>query len=177
MKLHSIHIRTGSPEDNLLLAELGARTFHATFAKDNTPEDMTVYLAETFGPEQQATELADPATTFLIAEIDGKPAGYARLHTGPAPEMITGERPIEIARLYTDAQWIGGGVGAALMSAALDYARSNGNDTIWLGVWEHNERAITFYRKWKFTTVGEQPFRLGADIQRDYVMQRSLAEK
>jgi len=44
---------------------------------------------------------------------------------------------------------------------------------VWLGVWEHNPRAIAFYRKWGFEAVGEHVFVVGTDPQRDLVMTRS----
>lgn len=60
-KNDDITIRYGTPDDNHLLAELGARAFYETFAADNSPENMAAFLAETYGPEKQASELADPA--------------------------------------------------------------------------------------------------------------------
>jgi len=118
----AITIRTGTSTDNVLLAEMGARTFYDTFAKDNTPADIAAYLAASFSPAKQADELADPANTFLIAEIEGIPVGYVRLHLSPPSSAITGIQPIEIVRFYSDQQWIGHGVGAALMSACLGFA-------------------------------------------------------
>jgi hypothetical protein len=46
-------IRPGKAEDADLLAELGAVTFSETFAIDNTPENMSAYLASSFNPEQR----------------------------------------------------------------------------------------------------------------------------
>jgi len=70
-------IRHGNPADAALLAELGARTFSETFAPDNTPEDMTAYLASAFNPTQQAAELADPDCLFLIAETNSVVVRFA----------------------------------------------------------------------------------------------------
>jgi GNAT superfamily N-acetyltransferase len=157
-----------------LLARLGAQTFRDTFGPDNTAEDMTAYLAQAFGPEKQASELADPGTTFLVAEAKEEAVGYARLREGPAPEGILAGRPIEIARFYTVGSWIGRGVGAALMARCLEHARHRGCDIVWLDVWERNLRAIAFYRRWGFTEVGTQAFVLGLDIQRDLLMARPV---
>ena len=44
-----------------------------------------------------------------------------------------------------------------------------------LGLWEHNPRAIAFYRKAGFAEVGEHAFPLGDDPQRDIVMARPVA--
>jgi diamine N-acetyltransferase len=170
----SIHIRAAKPEDSELLARLGAQTFGDTFGPDNTPEDMAAYLAQAFGPGKQAADLAEPGTTFLIAEVDGTAVGYVRLREGPAPDCVPAERPIEIVRFYAVASWIGHGVGAALMSASLDRAQTHHCDVIWLDVWERNSRAIAFYQRWGFAEVGTQPFVLGSDIQRDLLMARAV---
>jgi diamine N-acetyltransferase len=67
-------IRRADHEDARLPAEPGARTFAETFAADNRPEDMAAYLAASFSPARQAAEPADPASTFLIAEVGGRAA-------------------------------------------------------------------------------------------------------
>lgn len=169
-----MNIRKATPQDNFLLANLGARTFADSFGADNTPEDMADYLKGSFSPEKQAAELAEEGTTFLIAEIDGQPVGYTRLRQDPPPDCVTGLLPIEIVRLYAVKEWIGRGVGAALMQASLDEAARTGHDIIWLDVWEKNPRAIAFYQKWGFQKVGEQGFQLGSDLQNDWIMARQV---
>ena len=161
-----MQIRRATAADAPLLAELGARTFHETFEADNTAENMSTYLAEAFGETVQAAEVADPATIFFVAEIDGVPCGYAKLHLD--------ERGVEIARLYATKARIGSGVGAALMQASLDEAKHRGIGDVWLGVWEHNERALAFYRRWGFVETGAQSFVLGDDVQRDLVLSRRV---
>jgi GNAT superfamily N-acetyltransferase len=167
-------IRRADPEDAGLLAELGARTFSETFAADNSPEDMAAYLAASFNPARQTAELNDPASTFFIAEVGGLAAGYAQLHAGEPAEGVEGPQPVELVRLYVSREWLGRGVGAALMRACVDGARRAGHGTIWLGVWERNGRAQAFYRKWNFRAVGEHVFELGSDPQRDILMERAL---
>ena len=167
-------IRRGTLRDAELLAELGARTFSETFAGDNTPENMAAYLAASFAPAQLAADLIDPRCVFLIAEADGVAVGYALLRTGAAPEQVTGERPIELVRLYVSRNSLGSGVGAALMQACIDEAKRGDHETLWLGVWEHNHRAQAFYRKWNFREVGTHLFQLGDDPQTDLLMQRCI---
>ena len=170
----AVNIRHSGPADAALLAELGARTFNETFAADNRPEDMAAYLASAFSVEQTERELSDPRSTWLVAEIDGTAAGYAKLHAGESPECVRGPNPIELARIYAARDWLGRGVGASLLRACLDEARRGGHRTIWLGVWERNERARAFYRKWDFRDAGTQIFQLGSDAQTDVVMEREL---
>ena len=171
---HDVTIRRADTEDAGLLTELGARTFSETFAADNSPEDMAAYLAASFNLARQADELADPASTFLIAEVGGRAAGYAKLRAGEAAEGVEGAEPVELVRLYVSREWLGRGLGEALMRACIDEARRAGHETIWLGVWERNGRAQAFYRKWDFRAVGEHLFHLGSDPQRDILMERAL---
>ena len=169
-----VTIRRASHEDAGLLAQLGARTFAQTFATNNTPEDMAAYIAASFNLEQQMAELADPASSVLIAEIAGVAAGYAKLHAGEPAEGVEGPKPVELVRLYVSREWLGRGVGEALMRACVNEAQQAGHKTIWLGVWERNGRAQAFYCKWNFRTVGEHIFQLGSDSQRDILMERSV---
>lgn len=167
-------IRYAAADDNVLLAEMGARTFYETFAADNTPENMAEYLAKAYNPARQAAELANESLVTLIAEIDGEAVGFATLHIGSVEDCIRGARPIELKRIYSLQQWVGRGVGAALMRASIDEAQRRGHDTLWLGVWERNARARAFYAKWGFVEVGTHIFVVGDDAQTDVVLQRSL---
>ena len=167
-------VRRATLDDANLLSQLGARTFEETFAADNTAEDMEAYLASNFNLDEQTAQLSDPAAIFLIAEVDGAAAGYAKLQAGKSPESIEGAKPIELVRLYVSQTLLGSGVGAALMQACLDEAHRAGYATIWLGVWERNARAQAFYRKWDFRAVGKHMFRLGLDEQTDILMERVI---
>jgi len=169
-----IIIRHATLEDAALLAQISAETFFDAFAADNTPENISFYVSSAFSPEIQANELADPASIFLIAEIDGEATGYARLKEGNANPDVPGSRPVELVRFYARTRWIGKGVGPALMQKCLEQASQQGYDMIWLGVWERNPRAIAFYQKWGFVQVGTHIFQMGDEPQMDWVMQRKI---
>ncbi|MEY3284513.1 MAG: hypothetical protein RIR86_2526 [Acidobacteriota bacterium] len=173
-------IRKAVPEDASLLATIGARTFCEAFAPFNTEENMATYLAQSFGPPIQAAEIAEPGTYFLIPEIDGEAAGYARLSFGPppagtAPDQPSAAKPLEIIRFYVEARWHGQGVAGTLMQRCLTEAARDDGDLLWLAVWEENPRAIAFYRKWGFAVAGRKIFQLGDDPQTDLVMIRWVA--
>jgi GNAT superfamily N-acetyltransferase len=167
-------IRRGVPGDAESLAEFGARTFRETFAGDNRPEDMALYLSRSYGVSQQGAELLDPAITTLLAEVDGQLAGYAQLRQNTAPGCVTGSAPLELWRFYVAAPWHGRGVAHALMNSVAMEARARRAQTLWLAAWERNPRALAFYRKCGFAEMGSQVFLLGTDAQNDRVMARSL---
>lgn len=167
-------IRPATTADAEPLTELAARTFYDAFADMNTAENMKAYMSKAFTVEQLTAELSDPQAKFLLAEIEGKLVGYAKLRNGEIPACVTGQNPIELVRLYIDQNCLGVGVGNDLMQASMDEARSLGHRTIYLGVWEHNHRAQSFYFRWNFRVVGSHIFQMGSDAQMDWLMEREL---
>jgi len=167
-------IRRGQPTDAAMLAELGARTFRDTYAVQNTPENITRYLAANFGPALQAEELADPDMTTLIAEVDGIPAGFAQLSRRAPPPQLPSDAGRFLSRFYLEQVWIGRGVAQPLMAALLDTARRDGASYLWLTVWQENPRAVAFYRKCGFVVAGQTTFVLGDDPQVDWLMAREV---
>ena len=170
-----VTVRPGRPSDAAPLSAFAARIFHESFAAENNPDDMAAYMAIAFSPAQQERELADPANSYLIAESDGVMVGYTLIKPGDdAPECVTVRPSAEITRFYVDRPWHGAGVARLLMDAAVEDARRRGARGIWLGVWEHNVRAVRFYAKSGFRDVGSHVFVLGSDIQSDRIMWRGL---
>ncbi len=174
MTSKGLSIRQASLKDAAPLAAFGARTFRASFGADNRPEDMEQYVSTRFSTRQIEAELADPASTFLLAFEGQRLVGYAKLRDGREPACVEGEKPIELERIYVEQELKGRGYGSVLMESCLQLARGAGYGTIWLGVWEKNLHAIGFYEKWGFAAVGSQKFVLGGDVQDDLVMARSL---
>lgn len=167
-------VRYGTIVDATILSELGAKTFYDTYASDNTPENIDAYIRKSFSTEIQIAELSDPNIIFLIAELENEPVGYVKLKLDSKDESITGTKVIEIERIYSLQQYIGKGIGKALMQAAIDEAKQKACDSIWLGVWEKNPRAINFYKKWGFREVGSHIFTVGNDPQRDLILELQI---
>jgi diamine N-acetyltransferase len=171
-----IQIRPATPDDARPLTDLAYTTFWDAFHAHpkNAPDDLADYMAKAFNVEQIALELADEKSVFLIAEIDGEMAGYAKLVVDHIEPGVTAERPIELNRLYSRQEYFGKGVGQTLMDYCFDEGRRRGHDVMWLGVWEFNPRAQRFYEKNGFRIVGKHIFQLGSDAQTDLLMQREL---
>lgn len=171
-----ILIRQAVVEDADLLTDLAYKTFWDAFAAHpkNAPDDLAHYMRQAFGRDQIATELTDPKSIFLFAEIDGDMAGYSKILLDNIEPGITAERPVELCRLYSQQEFLGKGVGQTLMDACFERAVQENRDVMWLGVWEYNPRAQRFYEKNGFRVVGQHVFQLGKDPQTDLLMQREI---
>lgn len=171
-----ISVRYAVPEDAKPLTDLSYTTFWDAFAHHpkNAPDDLAYYMRQAFNIEQITEELSHPDSIFLIAEIDGELAGYAKLILNSIEPGIAAEKPIELNRLYSQQKFLGQGVGQTLMDACFNLAKEHGFDTMWLGVWEYNPRAQRFYERNGFHFVGKHTFVLGSDPQTDLLMEKEL---
>jgi ribosomal protein S18 acetylase RimI-like enzyme len=173
--MKTIAIRRAVAADAAVLAELAMRTFNDTFAGVNTPADMAAHNARTYGIDIQRAEIAAPSIRTLLAERDGHTIAYAQLRDEAVPGCVATRPTIELWRIYVDKAAIGAGVARELMAAVLAEAAASGAKSLWLGVWERNSRAISFYRKFAFVEVGSHRFTLGSDVQNDLIFERALA--
>jgi diamine N-acetyltransferase len=174
--MSEIKIRRAAIEDAEMLTELAYQTFWDAFHEHpaNAPEDLADYMEKAFNAEQTRSELEDERSIFLILEIDGETAGYAKVMIGNLEDGISAKRPIELNRLYSRQEFLGKGVGQRLMDECFKIAKENDCDVMWLGVWEFNPRAHAFYKKNGFYEVGKHVFQLGSDPQIDLLMQKDL---
>ncbi|MDQ6785882.1 MAG: GNAT family N-acetyltransferase [Acidobacteriota bacterium] len=172
----NVKTRFADAADAETLARIGWQSFDEAFADHpaNHPDDMRIYMDEAFSVETIAADLQAPDTIYLIAEIEQKAVGYAKLKTGSREAGVAGEKPIELCRLYSLDEFIGKGVGRALMLKSFQLAEEKSCDVFWLGVWEFNFRAQEFYKKFGFEKCGEHIFRLGTDPQTDWIMQKKF---
>jgi ribosomal protein S18 acetylase RimI-like enzyme len=167
-------LRRAAADDAPSLAVLAERTFRDAFAARNSPENMDLHCAKVFSPEIQRREIEDPGLVTTIAEAEHLMIGFSQLRLRHAHPAVVATCPAELSRIYVIAEWHGRGVAQDLMQDAVATARREGCDVLWLGVWEHNPKAMAFYRKFGLEVVGTHAFMLGHDRQRDLVMSLKL---
>jgi diamine N-acetyltransferase len=163
-------IRRADRRDAAALASLAERTFRDTFAAANDPADLELHCAKSFGAEIQLREIENPSLVTILGDENGELVAFAQVRLHSPTKCVSAEHPSELYRLYVAERWHGLGIAHELMKEVLEAVRIVASDRIWLGVWERNERAQAFYRKFGFEVVGDHVFELGRDPQRDLVM-------
>lgn len=170
----NLSIRYATLADAEFVADISRQTFYETFAPFNTKEDMDIFLNVQFTKGRLMLEVGAQENIFLLAFADQEIAGYVKLRDTRHPKTLQSNNALEIARLYAMKNFIGKGVGDYLMQSSIDVARQNGKDTVWLGVWKDNRRALKFYKKWGFEIFDECDFILGNDLQKDWLMKKKV---
>ena len=81
---------------------------------------------------------------------------------------------MEIERIYVSGEFQGQGLGRYLMEQAIAMAVAQKKRYVWLGVWEHNEKALQFYKANGFYKISTHHFVMGDDVQTDDLMRKDL---
>ena len=172
--MENITVQKISISDLPALQKIGRQTFYETFAASNTEENITKYLEEGFSEDKLTTELEDPNAEFYFATLDNEVIGYLKLNFGASQTELKDDKALEIERIYVLQEFHGKKVGQILYNKAIEVAKDKKSDYVWLGVWEENPRAISFYKKNGFEEFDKHIFKLGNDEQTDIMMKLKL---
>jgi diamine N-acetyltransferase len=156
------------------LQKIGIQAFYEAFSEVNTEENMQTYLNEAFSIEKLTPQINDKYSEFYFARLDNQVIGYLKINFGPAQTELKDDKGLEIERIYVLKDFYGKAVGQLLYEKAMQIARLSKVEYIWLGVWEENLRAISFYKKNGFVAFDTHIFILGDDVQTDIMMKLPL---
>jgi diamine N-acetyltransferase len=172
--MHNIEIRRATVNDIDQLQQIGRQTFSETFSEGNTEANMEKYLKEGYSVEKLTAELQNENSEFYFATVNGNVIGYLKLNFGPSQTELKDDKALEIERIYVLKEFHGKKVGQLLYEQAMQIAKQTDADYVWLGVWEENPRAISFYKKNGFVEFDKHVFKLGDDEQTDIMMKLQL---
>ncbi len=168
--MKNILIKKAEVSDIESLVAISRQTFVEAFSADNTEENMTKYIEDSFSPERLASELGNKESQFYFAISGDKIVGYLKLNFGQSQTDLKDNDALEIERIYVLTDFLRKGVGQLFYEKAMEIAKSRKARYVWLGVWEENARAISFYKKNGFVEFDKHFFMLGDDKQTDIMM-------
>ena len=168
----SVGYRDAGVADAARLADIGTRTFVATFGHLYSAANLALFLANHTVDHWSTTLSGDAAVR--LAEVEGQPIGYARI--GPLTfDVDTGDRPaLQLYQLYVDPPWHGSGVAAELLDWAIAAARARKAVDLWLSVFVDNPRARAFYRRHGFAEIMPYTFMVGDHADDDILCRKVL---
>ncbi len=118
--------------------------------------DLKAHFDTAYTIRELAKLHASPHFRGLLAEVNGEPAGYAKVRYAP------GETRCYVSSLYVLPEYQGHGLGRLLLKKAEEHALTFGVKEIWLGVMVQNAAALAWYLRNGFVFVEEQPFTMGS---------------
>lgn len=156
------------------LQKVAQQSFYETFAAVNKQQDIQDYLNTALSLTTLTQQLTNPSSAFYLLEVEQQIAGYLKLNQGPAQTEINDPAAIEIERIYLLQAYQGKQLGQALLDKAISLANEQRKSYVWLGVWEHNQKALAFYKKNGFYKIDQHSFQLGDDLQTDFILRKDL---
>ncbi|QVL55144.1 MAG: GNAT family N-acetyltransferase [Simkaniaceae bacterium] len=151
---NEISIRDYQPEDVQALAHIYYNTIHRINIQHYTEEQVTAW-APTSSLETEGWAKKLPKTKPIVASVGNEIVGFAEFEPNG-----------HIDCFYCHHEWIGKGVGPALMKEILQRAK---NSHIPLIFAEVSITAKPFFEKWGFQIVTEQTIvRKGVEKRRHY---------
>lgn len=156
------------------LQKISSTTFKETFSSDNSKENMRQYIETHFTTNQLLTEINNQSSRFYLVYDNTAIVAYLKLNFGSAQTEKPLENSMEIERIYVKKRAQGKQIGQQLLEKAVEIGRNKHYTFIWLGVWEHNKKAISFYEKNGFRVFDRHVFILGEDQQTDLLMKYNL---
>ncbi|MFJ6214033.1 GNAT family N-acetyltransferase [Streptomyces sp. NPDC092296] len=143
-----ISVREARPADLPELAECWTQV-HGVLGRwsRGLPAPTEQELAEVLRQAQAA-----PEVRFLVATVDGVPAGMAYLSCRPL-SPLHGGRAAHVDYLHVRDGFRRGGVGRALLAAAASYAEEAGADRVAVNVHPGLREANRFFARWGFAPV------------------------
>jgi ribosomal protein S18 acetylase RimI-like enzyme len=156
------------------LRHISIQTFTETFSEENTESDMQKYILENLNSEKLNKELLTNGSEFYFIKVNLQIIGYLKLNSKNAQTEVQTDDSIEIERIYIIKEFHGKQYGKLLLQKAIGIALEYHCNYIWLGVWEQNFKAISFYKKNGFNQFDQHVFKLGEDEQIDLLMKLEL---
>lgn len=173
--MSNIEIKKISLKEINQLQEISRQTFQETFSESNSEENMKSYLEKGFSKEKLTAELTDKNSEFYFAILENKPIGYLKINFGESQTELKDSNALEIERIYVSKEFHGKSVGQLLYEKAIERAKQQKSEYVWLGVWEENLKAIRFYTKNGFVGFDKHIFKLGNEEQTDIMMKLQLS--
>lgn len=150
----TLEIRSGVPDDAVMLANLYKETWLATYPNVEygiTQKDIEEKVKDWDSEEnvnqwKERLNTNNPNTLQIVAVCNGEVVGHSRLHKRD-------DGPNKLQTIYVLPNFHGMGVAASLAKQGLAWL---GNDKdVALEVAKYNERAIHFYEKLGFVITGD----------------------
>lgn len=157
------------------LSVLSIASFVHKFGALYRPQDLLPFLHDTYAPAALEREIAAPGRLYRLAEQGGVLVGWCKLgHDCGFPDHARGQRVMELKQLYAAPNAAGSGIGRALMDWAMAEFTARGADEVQLSVWSRNEGAQRFYSRYGFEKQADVTFRVGAQLDEEYLFARML---
>jgi len=163
-------IKLAESNDCAAISRLAGETFCLACPENCDKTEMENYIAVHLS-ENAFRQMLDSNNLVIIAKQQNGIAGMMVLI--PSEESlpeIASVPAMQVQKLYVSTDYHGVGVASELINRMVELTREHGYRKAWLTVFSGNKRAIRFYEKMGFITIGTTEFHMGNEVHLDNLM-------
>lgn len=159
--------------DALRLSVLLKTVYIQTYAIDGVTFEFANFITKRFSVEYIETIIKKTPNQLLVAYLNDNPIGVSEtLYDTNCP--IRHIAVPELSKLYVLERFYGQGIGFKLLKATEEAVLKNGGDQLNLEVYINNTRAIAFYKRQGYNSIGNVDFPMEFNTYENLVMNKVL---
>ncbi|GAA4274910.1 GNAT family N-acetyltransferase [Aquimarina gracilis] len=159
--------------DSLRISVLLKTVYIQTYAVDGVTFEFSNFITKRFSPELIEKTIKENPSRLIIAYQNGNPIGVAEIIYDSNCPIRKISVP-ELSKLYVLERFYGKGIGYGLMNEAEKEVRENGFTEFNLEVYINNKRAIAFYERQGYKSIGNVDFPMESNTYENLVMNKEL---
>ncbi|GAA4049506.1 GNAT family N-acetyltransferase [Hymenobacter glaciei] len=155
------------------IIRLAEATWEPTYRFIISEEQLEYMYRVIYSPAALKRQMAEQQHQFLVAYVEGEPAGFASFSPQPAEAGADGATGYKLHKIYVLPTRQGQGLGQHLIEAVENATRTAGGHYLDLNVNRYNP-AIAFYERRGFVRQREVDVPIGPYFMNDYIMRKAL---
>lgn len=171
--MNLISFNTPPFSDALRVSILLKTVYIEAYGTEGITFEFANFIEKRFAPQYVEQIIREQPEQLTVAYFKGNPVGVAAI-TFESTCSIKKTPVPELDKLYILRRFYGQGIGGGLLTAVEQKVVKKGYQGLNLEVYHKNERAIAFYRREGFITIGETDFPMEVNTYKNLVMHKSL---
>lgn len=156
--------------------QLAREIWDEHYIKILSQEQIDYMLDKFYSTEKIQTEIEEGVIWEMLMD-DDLPAGRHEKPIGYLVCKVESDK-LYISKIYLKAETRGKGLGKLLLNRAIDLAKQNGKNSIYLNVNKYNTDSISFYERNGFVKIEEGVFDIGNGyVMDDFILELNLNHK
>jgi diamine N-acetyltransferase len=159
--------------DSLRISVLLKTVYIQTYATEGITFEFANFLTQRFSVEHIEATIIQNTSQLLIAYYNQNPIAVAEIiydKTCPINNIVAPE----LSKLYVLERFYGKGVGHGLINKVESFVQNSGHKHLWLEVYSQNVRAIKFYEREGYISIGKVDFPMENNTYVNDVMIKDL---
>lgn len=155
------------------LSILYKQVYIKTYGIEGVSDEFANFITQQFSTERLGNLIEKNENSIIVAEYKNNLVGVAEIEFEKKCPVNNIIGP-ELNKLYILDWFCGKGIGKNLLHESEKVVLSKGTNQMWLWVLESNQRAINFYKKQHYITIGNAPFKMEQNTYQNFVMHKIL---